>query len=416
MSMSNLEYDVDQITTMDFKNAMRRHVAMYAGSADNNGVFQVFKEVLGNSIDEFMNGFGTKINVVINDNKVSIRDEGRGIPFSEDEKDPTFIDIFTSPHTSGKFNHAAYKNAVGLHGLGAKLAALSSEEFEVHSHRNGKTATLLIKKGEVISYKIKNEKLKTPYTYVSYIPDAEVFHIEKLDIDPKRIIEFCRISTYLNPGLVIEVLDENKGKKHLFKASGIGDLIKDNYPKTLIPPNFFKVEDETDTVEICYTWVDSRREKFHLFVNGMEITDGGSPITGFRSNLTRTFNSLTKQKISGENIRQGIVYIINIKCLNPSFSDQRKSQIQNPNLRTLAGQAITESLKEFSRSKNFETMTELLIKIERADAAAERARKQVLETTREIEQNQKKKVFSSDKLKDAEILGPDSTLYLVEGE
>ena len=399
---------------------MRTKVSMYAGSADNQGAFQIFKEILGNSIDEFMNNFGNKINIIFHpDNSISVEDFGRGIPFSKDVEDQTFIDVFTAPHTSGKFDHQAYKNSVGLHGVGLKLAALTSLDFEASSTRHDLVATIKLHKGEVTSYTItKNTTKKKTGTYVRYLLDEEVFNVEKLDTKLDEITNFCRISSFLNAGLEMNIDDKINEKKSVFKSKGIIDLINEDYPNQLIKPIQGFAEDQTDKIEIAYTWDNSSSEKFFIFVNGMEITNGGQPITGFRTGLTRTINNLIGEKLSGDNIRRGIVYIINIKCLNPSFSDQRKSQINNPNLRGLTDQAISNSLKDFYNNdpNGFSKLTQMFTKVEKAEAAAERAREAIMSANKNIEKRTKAKVFSSDKLKDAEKLGQDSTLIVCEGD
>lgn len=415
-----MNYDIDQIKTLEFKEAIRTKVAMYAGSADNNGAFQVFKEILGNSIDEFMNNYGNKINVnYYEDGKISVQDFGRGIPFSKDINDTTFKDVFVSPHTSGKFDHKAYKNSVGLHGIGLKLAALSSKTFKALSYRNSLVATLILEKGEIISYDVGFNTTKIKHgTYIEYQLDPVVFHVEPLKNDSKFIIDFCRLCSFLNAGLEIAVNDKKEKKTYKFKSKGIIDLINEDYSHQLVSPIIGHAQDETDEVEICYTWVNDSKEKFYLFVNGMEITNGGQPISGFRTGITRTINNLTKNKFKGDNIRRGIVYIINIKCLNPSFSDQRKSQINNVNLRTLTDRAISDSLKDFyyKAPAKFNSMIELFNKTEKAEQAAERARNAVLNANKEIVTRSNKKVFASDKLKDAETLGQEATLIICEGD
>lgn len=415
-----MDYNIDQIKSLEFKEAMRTKVSMYAGSADNQGAFQIFKEILGNSIDEFMNNFGNKINVVFHrDGSISVEDFGRGIPFSKDVKDKTFIDVFTAPHTSGKFDHQAYKNSVGLHGIGLKLAALTSLDFEASSTRHDLIATIKLHKGEVVSYTItKNTTKKKTGTYVRYLLDKDVFNVEKLDTKLNEITNFCRISSFLNAGLQINIDNKIDNENNTFKSKGIIDLINEDYPNQLIKPIKGFAEDKTDKVEIAYTWHNSASENFFLFVNGMEITNGGQPITGFRTGLTRTINNLIGEKLSGDNIRRGIIYIINIKCLNPSFSDQRKSQINNPNLRGLTDQAISNSLRDFHASdpNGFDKLAQMFAKVEKAEAAAERAREAIMSANKDIQKRTKAKVFSSDKLKDAEELGQNSTLIVCEGD
>jgi DNA gyrase subunit B len=155
-----------------------------------------------------------------------------------------------------------------------------------------------------------------------------------------------------------------------------------------------------------------------VFVNGLLCPEGGTPITGAKTAITRTFNSLSKQNFDGDSIRANLFYVINCSVAQPSFANQTKSKINNANLRSMASNLFSNSLKNMSLKykDEFETIVELLKKVAKAEAAAEKARQQVLNATKEIEKNQKKKVFASDKLKDAEFLGQDSTLLIVEGD
>ena len=171
-----------------------------------------------------------------------------------------------------------------------------------------------------------------------------------------------------------------------------------------------------DKLEIAFQW-GSKYEESYVFVNGLQCPEGGTPITGAKSAITRTFNSLSKQNFNGDSIRNNLFYVINCSVRNPSFANQTKSKINNANLRTMASTCFSNALKQMNlKYKNeFDSIVELLKKIAKAEAAAEKARKQVLEAVKDVEKNQKKKVFASDKLKDAEFLGQDSMLLLVEG-
>ena len=195
------------------------------------------------------------------------------------------------------------------------------------------------------------------------------------------------------------------------------DFVKDNLPAPLHRTiQYNKVSDGTDTLEIAFQW-GSKHEESYVFVNGLLCPEGGSPITGAKTAITRTFNSLSKQDFDGDAIRGNLFYVINCSVAQPSFANQTKSKINNANLRTLASTAFSDALKQMKikYSTEFDTILEMLKKIARAEAAAEKARQQILNASKEIEKNQKKKVFASDKLKDAEFLGADSTLLIVEG-
>ena len=202
------------------------------------------------------------------------------------------------------------------------------------------------------------------------------------------------------------------------QKNGINDLIKDNIGKSLHKHiiSGFAQDDNGDKVEIAFQWGNGK-ENCLVFVNGLHCPEGGSPVTGAKGAITRTFNSLSKQSFDGDSVRNGLYYVINCSVANPSFANQTKSKINNANLRTLASNAFSDALKtmKLKYEGEFQTVVELMKKIAKAEAAADKARKQVLDAARDVEKNQKKKVFASDKLKDAEFLGENSMLLLVEG-
>lgn len=193
------------------------------------------------------------------------------------------------------------------------------------------------------------------------------------------------------------------------------DFITDECKKPLMSPVLCSASYETDELEIAFMWTGDKEESF-VFVNGLYVPEGGSPITGFKTTLTSTIKKLSGSDLDGDLIRKGLVYAINCKVAEPSFANQTKSKVNNPNLRTLASQALKEGLEDFASTSDCKKILEMLVKFQKAEKAADRARKQILETSREIEKNASKKVFNSDKLKDAEHLGQGSTLLIVEGD
>ena len=174
-------------------------------------------------------------------------------------------------------------------------------------------------------------------------------------------------------------------------------------------------KDETDEIEVAFMWSADSTQSY-VFVNGLYCPEGGSPITGAKTSITQQMKKLSKREFEPEVIRKGLVFAINCKVQNPSFANQTKSKVNNPNLRTLASQAFREGLEQLSHSSEFDTIINTLSKIQKAENAANKARQQIMETARVIEKNSSKKVFNSDKLKDAEKLGQESTLLIVEGK
>ena len=417
--MSN--YNIEDIESLSFKDGVRTRIPMYLGSDDTEGIYQAFKEAVNNSTDEALMGYGNKITIVINEkeNTVSVTDEGRGIPFGTRENgENVLVSIFSRSHTGGKFNNKNYTTVSGLNGIGIKATCLSSENFMAISCRDGKKAEVHFKEGELISYEETIDKENKRGTFVKFNPDRKVFKNMTDGFSYNKICETIKITSYLTSKITFIVINEETGeKKKFYSENGIADFIKDRTKSSLMStPITAKAKDETDEVEIAFAWTNEPSQSY-VFVNGLICEQGGSPITGAKTTFTTSMKRLSKKEFDPEIIRKGLVYAINCKVANPSFANQTKSKINNPNLRTLASTAFKSGLDEFAlrHSNEFNSIIEMMTKVQKAEKAAEKARQQVLDATKDIEKNQKRKVFASDKLKDAEFLGQDSTLLIIEG-
>jgi len=416
-----MSYGINDIESLSFKEGVRTRIQMYLGSNDLDGTYQAFKEIINNATDEAIAGFGDRIEIYVHesDNSISVRDYGRGVPFGiREDGENVLVSIYSKSHTGGKFHEGVYKNSSGLNGVGGSCVCLSSDNFIVQSYRDGRMAEACFKKGDLVSYEECNTKEKNG-TFVLFQPDPEVFSEGEIGYTFDRIADDIHNISYLYSGITFVVQGE-KGKKKTFCAkNGIVDFVKDHieHPihKHIIHESI--TDSNGDKLEIAFQW-GNKKEQSYVFVNGLLCNEGGSPITGAKTAITRTFNSLSKQNFDGDSIRGGLFYVINCSVANPSFANQTKSKINNANLRTLSSNCFTNGLKQMNLKyrEEFDIVVELLKKIAKAEAAAERARKQVLEATKDIEKNQKKKVFASDKLKDAEFLGQNATLLIVEGD
>ena len=416
-----MDYGINDIKSLSFKDAVRARVQMYLGSDDLDGTYQAFKEIINNSTDEAIAGYGNKIEIYVNEteNYIAVRDYGRGVPFGiREDGENVLISIYSKSHTGGKFEEGPYKNASGLNGIGAKCVCLSSEKFEVQSNRNGKTACAFFEKGNLVNY--KEGTTKDPNgTYVRFKPDKEVFKTGKIGYSYQKICEDIKDISYLYSGIKFVIKNDETNEVQTYCAkNGIIDFVKDTIKKPLHKHIIYNsvVDTNGDKVEIAFQWGDGKEESY-VFVNGLRCPEGGSPITGAKSAITRTFNSLSKSSFDGDSIRGGLFYVINCSVAQPSFANQTKSKINNTNLRTLASNAFSDALKQMKLkySNEFDDIVEMMKKIEKAEKAAEKARQQILNAVKDVEKNQKRKVFASDKLKDAEFLGENSTLLLVEG-
>lgn len=419
--MTQKNYGIEDIESLDFRTGVRTRIQMYLGSDDNEGTYQALKEIINNSTDEALAGYGKKIKISISEkeNWASVIDYGRGVPFGiREDGENVLVSIYSKSHTGGKFKEGAYKNASGLNGIGAKCVCLSSEKCEIQSVRDGKAAMAYFEKGLLVNY--HETTLNQPNgTYVRFKPDPEVFKNGPIGYSYDRVCNDIRDISYLYPGITFVVTNADINMDKIYCAkNGIVDFVKDNISSPLHPHIITaSITDGNDKLEIAFQW-GSKHEESYVFVNGLRCPEGGSPITGAKGAITRTFNSLSKENFDGDSIRENLFYVINCSVAQPSFANQTKSKINNANLRTMASNCFSDALKQMKLkySSEFDTIVEMLKKIAKAEAAAERARKQVLDAAKEVEKNQKKKVFSSDKLKDAEYLGQDATLLICEGD
>ena len=415
------DYNADSIQTLSFRDAIRSRVSMYMGSADNQGVLQCVREIITNSIDEYTMGYGDRIRVTLDkDNTVTVQDFGRGVPFGLREDGTDALEaIYTMPHSGGKFNDKTYQNVAGMNGIGAKGVALSSDYFFVRSQRDGKIATLILKDGVKQDLTVIDQKTAWSGTFVQFTPSQEVYNLEPININFKDIKKMCEDWSYLCKGLTFELEDKATGEKvTYYSKNGLVDLMKAKGGKALNKtPLSICLKEGDITAEIAMEWTDSRTETSYVFTNGLENIDGGTSLTGVKTALTNFFKKKLKGEAPPEVLRKGLLYAISCQVPNPSFANQTKTKVNNIELRGLCQRATTQMLESFEQqhADEFQRVLDLLAKEQKAELAAERARKQVLEAQKEVEKSQKKKYIASDKLKDAEFLGQDATLLIVEG-
>lgn len=416
-----MKYEANDIETLSFRDAVRERVAMYMGSADNQGVLQCVRELITNSIDEMTMGYGDEIIVQLDkDNTVSVLDNARGVPFGlRDDGTEAMEAIYTMPHTGGKFDEKVYQNVAGMNGIGAKGVALSSSWFIAISFRDGKAAELVLRDGIKTNFEIHDEPSIKSGTWVQFKPSPEVYNLEPIHIDFEDLKEMCKNWSYLTKGVTFKLDNLMTKESVVYKSeNGILDFLKDSVKKPIHKtPLYISVKENNIECEVAMQWAADRKEHWYVFTNGLANAEGGTSLTGVKTAITNFFKKKFKGEFSADTARNGLFYVVNCKVPNPSFANQTKTKVNNPELRGLAQRATGQMLEDFSRrhTNEFDSILELLTKELKAERAAERARKQVLEASKEIEKNQKKKVFASDKLKDAEFLGQNSTLLLVEG-
>lgn len=412
-------YGINDIETLSFKDGVRKRIAMYLGSADMQGVYNAIQEIISNSIDEFYMGFGKEIKISLAGNTVTVQDFARGVPFgTKADGTNVLVDIYSKPHTGGKFNDKVYNSVAGLNGIGAKATCLSSKKFEVISIRDGKRAIAAFSKGNLVNYQEEKTTSKETGTTVTFTPDEEVYNLEPISIEFERLCNTCKNLSYLTKGLTFTLEDTVNKKKVTYCAkNGLLDLIADKAENPVHEhPIYYQLKDGQNEVEIALQWTKGK-EKIYVFTNGLENIEGGTSLTGLKTAITRNLNKEFKRNFSGDMARTGLVAAISCKTPNPSFANQTKTKINNPELRQLTDRAFSDYFKIYVRQyvQDAELIKEFLSKEEKAEEAADRARNAVINAQAKIITSRAKKTVMPEKLKDAEFLGDDAILLIAEG-
>ena len=418
-----MEYNAQSVEQLTFREGVRKRIGIYLGSADHTGVIAGLLELVNNATDEaLVCSTANKIEIEIGSDWASCRDYGRGMPHGpNDFSNEVMINLLTENHSGAKFDDNAYGGkSRGLNGTGSAATCCSSDWFKISSYRDNAEWYMEFEEGIPKWDTCQKKPLNglAQGTYIIYKPSQEVFSAEPIHFDFEEVCSIIEEYSYFNKGVEFIVTNaETKEIKRYLSQNGLMDFADKKVAKRIHkhPIHIQTTEDDID-IEIILNWTTGR-ERFYLFSNGGENENGGTPITGIKTSLTNFFKKKVKDLGSGDIVRAGLVYICSVNLKNPIYDGQTKSKITNPELRGLAQRCTTQMLDDFSRRfpTEFDQIIELLTKELKAERAAERARKQVLEASKEIEKNQKKKVFASDKLKDAEFLGPNATLLVVEG-
>lgn len=420
------DYSIDSIQHLETREAMRTRIQMYLGSDDTEGIYQALKEIINNSTDEALAGYGDRIEITLDEetDRIEVRDYGRGVPFGIKDGKNILVAIYTESHTGGKFDKNAYKNSSGLNGIGGTAVCMSSEYFNVRSIRDGKVAEACFDKGILKDYRevnlkdsgiVVDDKKKTG-TLIVFKPDKEVFVNDTEGFSYERICSEIKNISYLNRGIHFVVATKGGKKEEYYSENGIADFIRDHVEKPLmLAPILASATDGVDEVEIAFMWTADPTQDY-VFVNGLYCPEGGSPITGAKTKITTKIKSLSGENFDPDLIRKGLVYAINCRVVNPSFANQTKSKINNPNLRTLASQAFDDGLTQFSDTPDFGPIIEMMKKFANAEKAANRAREAALNRNKKMTELRKQKVAFMKKLSDAENLGEDAILCVCEGD
>lgn len=419
-----MSYNAKSIQQLTFRQGVRKRVGIYLGSADHTGVMAGLLELVNNATDEaLVCPAANKIEIEIGPDWASCRDYGRGMPHGENDfSKEVMINLLTENHSGAKFDDNAYGGkSRGLNGTGSAATCCSSDWFKISSYRDNAEWYMEFEKGipkwDTCQKKPLNGKKNG--TYICYKPSQEVFSAEPIQFNYKEICEQMKEYSYFNKGITFIIKNATTGEtKTYMSKNGLMDFVKENLDKPIhkAPLHYVNSENGID-VEIILQWTSNREERFYLFSNGGENENGGTPITGIKTALTNFFKKKLKGEAQADILRKGLVYVCSVNLKDPIYDGQTKSKITNPELRGLCQRATTQMLESFEQqhAEEFQRVLDLLAKEQKAELAAERARKQVLEAQKEVEKTQKKKYIASDKLKDAEFLGQNATLLVVEG-
>lgn len=416
-----MNYTANDIVSLSAGRAFREKIGMYLSADRQEAINLGLRELIVNVQDEYevYKPDEPMLRIDLNTKKriVQVADNMRGIPVGvRDDGINSLTAAFLIPHSGGKHTEGVYSSAVGINGEGNKIVCHTAKWLEVEVYRDKKRYTQRFESDDegarAVTSIIEHDHPNVHTgTVITYVPDPKVYGDIFIDIDNlrKTLNEMSMFST----GLRIELCVDGQTEIFYSKSGLIDGLSKEN---RLSKPFSYHYETNDCKVDLALQWV-SKKGEIRGYANNLYMPDGGAFISGFKSSLTRTFNSLAKTKYDGDTIRDVLDGFVSVKVKMGQFTNQQKTALANPEARTATSTAISECLKEFAlkRKDDFNQVVELLNKVARAEAAAEKARQQVMNATKEVEKNQKKKVFASDKLKDAEFLGQNSTLLLVEG-
>jgi len=407
-------YTDDSIRTLDWKEHIRRRPGMYIGklgdgSSADDGIYILLKEAIDNSIDEFMMGFGKKIDITITNHTVTIRDHGRGIPLGK------VIDVSSKMNTGAKYDSKAFKKSVGLNGVGIKAVNALSSSFIVKTHREGQMSGVEYSAGEIIT---SNEPIPTEEgngVYIKFRPDETVFG--SYHFIQEYVETMLRNYTYLNAGLAINL----NGQRFLSK-NGLLDLLHENLDsEPIYEPIHIKGED----IEVALTHAKGYGEDYYSFVNGQHTTQGGTHLVVFREAIVKTVRDFYNKNFDAADIRQSIIGAISIKVEEPVFESQTKTKLGSKNMAPdgiSVRQFITDFLKE--KLDNY---------LHRHPEVAEALQKKILESEKErkamagvkkiARENAKKVSLHNKKLRDCRVhfnskheRKEETSIFITEGD
>ncbi len=410
-------YTEDNIRSLDWKEHIRMRPGMYIGklgdgSAPDDGIYILIKEVLDNSIDEYVMGAGKTIEISVKGTQVSVRDYGRGIPLGK------VVDVVSKMNTGGKYDSKAFKKSVGLNGVGTKAVNALSSYFKVQSVRDNLSKIAEFEQGNLLSDLPQEASTLRKGTKVSFVPDLDIFPHYKFRNE--YIIKMIKNYVYLNTGLTIIFNGEKYRSEH-----GLKDLLNENIAEeSKLFPIIHLMEDD---IEIALTYSKSQySEEYHSFVNGQHTTQGGTHQNAFRESIVKTIRDFFGKNFDASDIRKSVVCAISIKVMEPIFESQTKTKLGStemggglPTVRTFIHDFVKRRLDNYLH-RNPETAENIQKKI----TQAEKERKELSGIRKIARERAKKANLHNKKLRDCRIHLNDmkkndrlgSSLFITEGD
>lgn len=407
-------YSEDSIKTLDWKEHIRRRPGMYIGklgdgSSHDDGIYILLKETLDNSVDEFMMGNGSRIDIKITDHQVEIRDYGRGIPLGK------LVDVVSKMNTGAKYDSKVFKKSVGLNGVGTKAVNALSMNFTIISYREGKGKKATFQKGELISEETLDAPNEKNGVYTGFKPDEEMFG--SFHYREEYIENLLKNYVYLNAGLKIKF----NGTTYVSER-GLYDLLEDNMSsEALYPIIHLKGED----IEIALTHGKQYGEEYYSFVNGQHTTQGGTHLNAFKESIVKTIREFYKKQFDAADIRMSIISAVSVKVEDPVFESQTKTKLgskniapEGPSMNKYISDFISTELDNYLHRNN--DVAEVLYKKIQDN---EKERKAIAGVQKLAKERAKKVSLHNKKLRDCRVhfnskheRRLESTIFITEGD
>lgn len=414
----NVKYNEDSIKSLDWREHIRLRPGMYIGklgdgSAQDDGIYVLVKEVLDNSIDEHMMGYGRTIDIKISEHKVEVRDYGRGIPLGK------VIDCVSKINTGGKYDSGAFQKSVGLNGVGTKAVNALSDFFKVQSYRDGETKVAQFEKGILVEDRPVEKTTERNGTKVVFSPDAGVF--KNYHFIPDYLENQIWNYAFLNAGLTI-----NYNGKKFFSEKGLYDLLMRKVDEESI--RYPIIHLKGNDIEIALTHSNQYGEEYYSFVNGQYTTQGGTHLAAFREAIVKTIREFYKKEYDASDIRGSVVAAVAVRVMEPVFESQTKTKLgsqtigpDGPTLRTFVNDFVKTALDNYLH-KNPAVADALLKRI----LQSERERKEISGIKKLANERAKKANLHNKKLRDCRVHYDDvkgdeeqknkTMLFITEGD